>query len=90
MYNYVKNNAYRNNNNETFKEQKLSPKFLELAKEPDHFYETTGLVIRGRYVPKYWTVNNECTENKTHFDSKFGPVTIFKQILQILRYEDCG
>jgi hypothetical protein len=31
-----------------------------------------SLVIRGRYVPLFWTANTEFADKKTHFDWKFG------------------
>jgi hypothetical protein len=30
-----------------------------------------SLVIRGRYVPLFWTANTEFADKKTHFDYKF-------------------
>jgi len=36
-----------------------------------------NLVIRGRYVPLFWTANTEFAEKKTHFDYKFGLLDYF-------------
>ncbi len=40
-----------------------------------------SLVIRGRYVPLFWTANTEFADKKTQFDMKFGIVN------QFLKYE---
>ena len=36
-----------------------------------------GLVIRGRYVPLFWTANTKFADKKTHFDWKFGILAHF-------------
>jgi len=36
-----------------------------------HFEVHVSLVIRGTYVPLFWTSNNEFEDKKTHFDQKF-------------------
>ncbi len=47
-----------------------------------------GLVISGRYVWLFWTMNNEFADKKTEFDLKFGLLKQFFKSELIIKFAD--